>query len=61
MKYDYKCKKCHNVHEGEAKITDNTCPPCPECGGETAKTFRASAPVHFSGGGWAKDGYGSKR
>lgn len=68
--YDYKCKKCGHKFEGFAKMSD-PCPPCPKlmtfplhvepCEGETEKVFTSAAPVHFQGGGWASDGYSSKK
>lgn len=56
--YDYKCKKCGHIFEGQAKMND-PCPECPQplCGGVTEKVFIKAAPVHFQGGGWAASGY----
>jgi putative FmdB family regulatory protein len=58
MTYAYKCRQCGHKFDGQAKMAD-PCPPCPQCGGETAKTYDwGSAPaVRFDGGGWAKDLY----
>jgi putative FmdB family regulatory protein len=58
MKYDYRCKKCGHIFEGEAKMAD-PCPECPQllCGGVTEKLFTRAAPVHFHGRGWAADNY----
>lgn len=65
--YDFKCQKCGHEFERNQKMSDPN-PPCPwsdgptkqsetECGGETKKMFKSASPVHFNGGGWAKDGY----
>jgi len=71
--YDYKCTVCGHVFEVRAKmdapppccprlVLDDVVPgvlpaPVGTCGGATGKTFALAAPVHFHGGGWAKDGY----
>lgn len=67
--YDFRCCKCGYEFERYQKMNDPN-PPCPivppedmtceikdTCGGPTKKMFKSAAPVHFNGGGWAKDGY----
>lgn len=55
-RYDFKCAQCAKVFEGEKRMSD-PCPKC-ECGGDTSVFFGGHAPkAHFTGGGWAADGY----
>jgi len=61
--YDYRCSKCGHVFEGVAKMSDPN-PNCPQkdCGAQTEKAFLGPRPTpQFLGGGWAKDGYSSKK
>ena len=53
--YDFRCKVCGHKWEAAQKMTDPN-PKC-KCGEEAEKVFNKAAPVHFHGGGWAKDGY----
>ena len=69
--YDFKCQKCGHIFELNQGMNDQN-PTCSElqpsdvpdltigrmpCGGETEKVYLSASPVHFSGSGWAKDGY----
>lgn len=58
--YEYQCQKCKKTHEIWQKITEDPVKKCPDCKG---KLERLIAPAGFilKGGGWYKDGYGSKK
>jgi putative FmdB family regulatory protein len=58
--YEYECKTCHKRTEKIQKFSDVEITICPHCGGELERTITAPA-VHFAGGGWYKDGYGSAK
>jgi len=58
--YEYECKTCHKRTEKIQKFSDVEITVCPHCGGELERTITAPA-VHFAGGGWYKDGYGSAK
>ncbi|MEO7028107.1 MAG: zinc ribbon domain-containing protein [Acidobacteriaceae bacterium] len=58
--YEYECRQCHRRTEKIQKFSDVEITVCPHCGGELDRTITAPA-VHFSGGGWFKDGYGNAK
>ena len=58
--YEYECRACHKRTEKIQKFSDVEITVCPFCGGELERTITAPA-VHFAGGGWYKDGYGSAK
>lgn len=60
--YTYECPKCHKQVDLEQKISAKQAPLCFEEGCDT-ETFQVIGKSSFvlKGGGWAKDGYGSKR
>jgi putative FmdB family regulatory protein len=58
--YEYECKTCHKRTEKIQKFSDAEITICPHCGGPLERTITAPA-VHFAGGGWYKDGYGSAK
>lgn len=67
--YDFKCRECGHVFEWRKGMNDPNPPCCAVerqveanevvmCGGPTDRLFTLAAPpVHFHGGGWAKDNY----
>lgn len=63
--YDFRCKTCGHKWEAVQKMTDPN-PKCDQlvyapdpasCGGESEKVISKAPPAHFTGSGWAKDGY----
>ena len=58
--YEYKCQQCHKHTEKIQKFSDPEITTCPHCGGPLQRVITAPA-VHFAGGGWYADGYGSKK
>jgi putative FmdB family regulatory protein len=56
--YEYECRDCQRRTEKIQKFSDVEITVCPHCGGLLERTITAPA-VHFAGGGWYKDGYGS--
>ena len=58
--YEYECRQCHRRTEKIQKFSDVEITVCPFCAGELERTITAPA-VHFAGGGWYKDGYGSAK
>ena len=58
--YEYKCKQCKKHTEKIQKFSDPEITECPHCKGPLERVISAAA-ISFKGGGWFKDGYGSKR
>ncbi len=58
--YEYECQQCRKHTEKIQKFSDPEITICPKCGGELQRVITAPA-VHFAGGGWYADGYGSKK
>jgi putative FmdB family regulatory protein len=58
--YEYECTQCQRHTEKIQKFSDPEIVVCPHCGGVLKRVISAAA-VRFTGGGWFKDGYGSKR
>ena len=58
--YEYECSQCKRHTEKIQKFSDPEIVECPHCGGKLVRVISAAA-VQFKGGGWFKDGYGSKR
>ena len=61
--YDFKCETCERVEEMllpsagsyDTKLT------CPDCETETMKRQVSLSSFKLEGGGWYKDGYGTKK
>ena len=58
--YEYECQQCRKHTEKIQKFSDPEITTCPHCGGPLQRVITAPA-VHFAGGGWYADGYGSKK
>lgn len=58
--YEYNCEKCSKHFEITQKISDSPISVCPTCGGK-AKRVISQTSFALKGGGWYKDGYGSKK
>ena len=58
--YEYGCQQCGYDFEEMQKFTDPPLEHCPECGNLTAQRKVSVSAFHLKGGGWYKDGYGSK-
>ena len=58
--YEYECQKCKKVHEIWQKITEDPVKKCPTCKGKVERIISAVG-FELKGGGWYKDGYGSKK
>ena len=59
--YEYRCESCANEFDKLMKMGAPN-PPCSidGCTGAT-KRLMSAASFHLKGGGWAKEGYGSRR
>jgi putative FmdB family regulatory protein len=57
--YEYRCESCANEFDKLMKMGAPN-PPCQICQGETKRMLSAAA-FHLKGGGWAKEGYGSRQ
>jgi len=57
--YEYKCEVCTNVEEQIQKhdVDEIECPVC----NNTAKRIISLSSFELKGGGWYKDGYGTKK
>ena len=58
--YEYGCQQCGHDFEEMQKFNDPPVEHCPECGNLTAQRKVSVSAFHLKGGGWYKDGYGSK-
>ena len=58
--YEYDCQHCGNDFEEVQRFSDPPLERCPECGNLSAKRKVSISAFHLKGGGWYKDGYGSK-
>ena len=58
--YEYDCQNCGYNFEEVQRFSDPPVESCPECGKLSAKRRVSISAFHLKGGGWYKDGYGSK-
>ena len=58
--YEYRCQQCGHDFEEMQKFSDPPVERCPECGSLEAQRKVSVSAFHLKGGGWYKDGYGSK-
>jgi len=58
--YEYVCQQCGHDFEEMQKFSDPPVERCPECGSLEAQRKVSVSAFHLKGGGWYKDGYGSK-
>jgi len=58
--YEYRCLNCGSSSEAIQKFSDPPLETCDICSGKLERCLDAPA-VHFKGGGWASDGYASKK
>ena len=58
--YEYGCQQCGHDFEEMQKFSDPPVERCPECGSLEAQRKVSVSAFHLKGGGWYKDGYGSK-
>ena len=58
--YEYGCQQCGHDFEEMQKFSDPPVERCPECGSPEAQRKVSVSAFHLKGGGWYKDGYGSK-
>ena len=58
--YEYGCQQCGHYFEEMQKFSDPPVERCPECGSLEAQRKVSVSAFHLKGGGWYKDGYGSK-
>ena len=58
--YEYDCQLCGHDFEEVQRFSDPPVERCPECGNLSAKRKVSISAFHLKGGGWYKDGYGSK-
>ena len=58
--YEYDCQHCGHDFEEVQRFSDPPVERCPECGNLSAKRKVSISAFHLKGGGWYKDGYGSK-
>ena len=58
--YEYRCQQCGHDFEEMQKFSDPPVESCPECGSLEAQRKVSGSAFHLKGGGWYKDGYGSK-
>ncbi len=59
--YEYECSACHKRTEKIQKFSDAPLTVCPHCGAAALERTITAPAVHFAGGGWYKDGYGSAK
>lgn len=60
--YEYRCRRCSHEWESEQRITEAALKTCVECGGNFAERQIPSRTCFtLSGGGWARDLYGSAK
>jgi len=59
--YSYHCIKCNEVYENMRSIAQRDVKlQCPACN-ELCERILDLSSFHLKGGGWYKDGYGSKK
>jgi len=59
--YSYHCIKCNEVYENMRSISQRDVKlQCPACN-ELCERILDLSSFHLKGGGWYKDGYGSKK
>ena len=58
--YEYGCQQCGHDFEEMQKFRDPPGERCPKCGSLEAQRKVSVSAFHLKGGGWYKDGYGSK-
>ena len=58
--YEYGCQQCGHYFEEMQKFSAPPIERCPECGSLEAQRKVSVSAFHLKGGGWYKDGYGSK-
>ena len=58
--YEYQCQACGHQLEAFQKITEDALKDCPACNKPTLERLISGGAFHLKGGGWYKDGYGSK-
>ena len=58
--YEYGCQQCGHDFEEMQKFSDPPLQDCPQCEQPTAQRKISISAFHLKGGGWYKDGYGSK-
>jgi putative FmdB family regulatory protein len=55
--YEYECFLCGHRFERIQRVSDETVPDCPECGGSVRRLLSAPA-LQFKGSGWYVTDYG---
>ena len=58
--HEYVCTDCKDTFEEIQKFSDPPLEKCEKCGGKLVKPL-SSPSFQLKGGGWYKDGYGSKK
>ena len=59
--YEYICQSCEHKFEEVQKFSETSLEKCPDCGQNTAERQVSMSSFHLKGGGWYKDGYGTKK
>jgi putative FmdB family regulatory protein len=49
--HDFECQKCGSIQEHFHSFSDDTCPECEKCGGETKRLISAGLGFKIKGGG----------
>lgn len=57
--YEYACRACGHEWETEQHVRETPLKRCTACGAERAERLISRTAFSLSGGGWAKEGYGS--
>ncbi len=55
----YECSKCQTETEWLSLGAEDVLKCCPSCGSKKVSKALTAGALHFKGGGWADDGYGS--
>lgn len=55
--YEYECERCGHRFERFQKITDDSVPACPKCGGDVRKIIAGGAGIIFKGPGFYATDY----
>jgi putative FmdB family regulatory protein len=58
--YEYGCDGCGHQFEVSQKLAEAPLRTCPACGKDLLQKLISSTAFVLKGGGWYKDGYGSK-
>ena len=58
--YEYQCQACGHQLEAFQKITEDALKDCPACNKPSLERLISGGTFLLKGGGWYKDGYGSK-